>query len=75
MMDFFFNEMHLWILFTAIIFTFVGRNQVYRNLKKEAANLIGDTVESTIDNLIKDGYLKTRLDKNGEIELLKYNEK
>lgn len=75
MMDFFFTEMHLWILFTAVIFTFVGRNQMYRNIKVEATNLIGETVESTIDNLIKEGYIKTRLDQNGEIELLKYNEK
>lgn len=75
MMDFFFTEMHLWILFTAIIFTFVGRNQMYRNIKVEAANLIGETVESTIDNLIKEGYIKTRIDQNGEVEILKYNEK
>ena len=74
-MDFFFTEMHLWILFTAIIFTFVGRNQMYRNIKVEAANLIGETVESTIDNLIKEGYIKTRIDQNGEVEILKYNEK
>ena len=75
MIDFFFgNETHLWLLITAIVFTFVGRMQMRQNIRFEAASLIGDTVDTTIDRLIEDGYIKTRLDKNGEVELLKYDE-
>lgn len=31
-------------------------------------------VESTIDSLIDNGFLRTRKDANGQIEILKYNE-
>ena len=31
-------------------------------------------IETTIDSLIENGYLKTRQKSDGEIEILKYNE-
>lgn len=75
MIDYIFgNEMHVWLLITAIIFTFVGRSQVKRNVRALCTGMVGETVESTIDSLIKDGYIKTRLDQNGEIELVKHYE-
>lgn len=60
------NEMTLWLFGTAVVFTIVGwffgrTNQVQK------------IVDSTVDALIKEGYLKTR--HNGkEIEILKYYE-
>ena len=45
------TEMHLWLLGTAILFTIVGR---YLFFKDE----VGNVVESTIDSLIEQGYLK-----------------
>ena len=50
-MELYINE--LWLLVTAVIFTAVGW---YWGLKSQAINV----VESTIDALINDGYLKTR---------------
>ena len=46
------NEMTLWLLATAILFTFVGRYIGYKAS-------IEDAVESTIDSLIEQGYIKT----------------
>ena len=64
MLNLIFNEMTLWLLGTAVLFTFVGRYMAYKEV-------IGDVVESTIDNLIKEGYIKTK--GSGEnLELLKY---
>lgn len=65
-----FTEMHFWLLATAIIFTFVGMWMV-RSSSSDAYSLI---IEATIDRLIKDGYIKSRVNENGEVELLKYNE-
>lgn len=31
-------------------------------------------IETTVDRLIADGYIKTRKDENGQLELMKYNE-
>ena len=59
--------MTYWLLVTAIVFTFVGRAMSYKE------HLI-DTVESTIDSLIKDGYIKTK-GEGEKLELLKYWEK
>lgn len=56
-----------WLLITAIIFTFVGMS--FRRTPKNFTHII---VEATIDKLIADGYIKTRKDENGQIELLKY---
>ena len=46
------NEMTLWLLGTAILFTLVGRYMGYKAS-------IEDAVETTIDSLIEQGYIKT----------------
>lgn len=71
MIEYFFEDpMHLWLLGTAIIFTFVGMFFTRRDM----ADYTGRVIEATIDRMIQDGYLKTRRTKDGELELLKYNE-
>ena len=65
-----FTEMHFWLLGTAVLFTFVGGWMASNKFSNHTAIII----EATIDRLIKDGYVKARLDDNGEIELIKYNE-
>lgn len=67
---FLFNEMHIWLLGTAVLFTILGMWMSNNKWDKHTAIII----EATIDRLIKDGYVKARLDQNGEIELVKYNE-
>lgn len=63
------TEMHLWLLGTAVLFTFVGICFARENM----TTLSGKIIEATIDRLIADGYVKIKR-VNGEIELLKYNE-
>lgn len=64
MLEFFgLTEMHLWLLGTAVVFTYVGKWMHWR------ANL-SSIIEQTIDNLIEDGYVKTRLNKEGQVELV-----
>lgn len=58
-----------WLLITAIVYTFVGMS--FRPSKKDMAITI---IETTVDRLIADGYIKTRKDENGQLELMKYNE-
>lgn len=58
-----------WLLITAIVYTFVGMS--FRPSQKEMAITI---IETTVDRLIADGYIKTRKDENGQLELMKYNE-
>ena len=58
-----------WLLITAIVFTFVGMS--FRPSPKDVAITI---IETTVDRLIADGYIKTRKDENGQLELMKYNE-
>jgi Na+/H+ antiporter NhaC len=62
------NEVFL--LITAVVFTFVGM-WMRKNNESDNTTLI---IESTIDRLIDDGYIKTSRDENGEIELIKYYE-
>ena len=62
------NEVFL--LITAVVFTFVGM-WMRKNNESDNTTLI---IESTIDRLIYDGYIKTSRDENGEIELIKYYE-
>jgi len=62
--------MEIWLLVTAVIFTLVGM-WMQRNNERDNTTLI---IESTIDRLIADGYIKTSRDENGEIELIKYYE-
>ena len=52
----------LWLLATAVIFTFVG---IWMGKK--------DTIETTIDVLIENGFLRTRR-KDGELEIIKWND-
>ena len=58
------TEMHLWLLGTAIVFTFVGRHLTMRDQME-------DVVEATIDSLIENGYIKTR-GEGENLELLKH---
>jgi len=59
----------IWLLITAIVFTFVGMS--FRRTSKDYAHIV---IEATIDKLIEDGFIKTRKDDKGQIELLKYYE-
>ena len=61
------NEMTYWLLCTAIVFTYVGRWMVYKDH-------LMDIVESTIDRLVEDGYIKTK-GEGEKLELLKHWEK
>lgn len=63
----FYNEMTYWLLGTAIVFTYVGRWMAYKDH-------LMDIVESTIDKLIEDGYIKTK-GEGEKLELLKHWEK
>ena len=59
----------IWLLITAIVYTFIGMS--FRPSRKEMAISV---IESTVDRLIADGYIKTREDENGQLQLMKYNE-
>ena len=61
------NEMTYWLLGTAIVFTYVGRWMAYKDH-------LMDIVESTIDRLVEDGYIKTK-GEGEKLELLKHWEK
>ena len=65
MIEISFDPMNLWLLGTAVIFTFVGRWMYWREN-------ISRIIEETIDNLIEDDYIKTKVNQDGDIELLKY---
>lgn len=66
MLDFLLNEMTLWLLGTAVIFTFVGRYMAFRDH-------LEDVISATIDSLIEDGYIKTK--GSGEnLEIIKYTD-
>ena len=64
-MEMWVNE--FWLFVTAIIFTIIGW---YWGFKSNSLNII----DVTIDGLIENGYIKTRTNENGELEILKYNE-
>mgnify|MGYP005998701949 FL=1 len=61
------NEMTYWLLGTALVFTYVGRWMAYKEH-------LMDIVESTIDRLVEDGYIKTK-GEGEKLELLKHWEK
>ena len=61
------NEMTYWLLATAVVFTYVGRWMAYKDH-------LMDIVESTIDRLVEDGYIKTK-GEGEKLELLKHWEK
>ena len=58
----------IWLLMTAILFTFVGMYFGRTNKKKE----ISDLVEAVIDDLVRQGYIKNYKDSKGETELMKW---
>lgn len=60
------NEMTLWLLGTAVVFTAVG---YIWGLRSQLQNVIA----ATIDSLIADGYLKTR-GTGDDMEILKWRE-
>ena len=60
------NEMTLWLLGTAIIFTVVGWFYGKKGQMQEV-------IEATIDSLIEEGYLKTR-GSGKNMEILKWRE-
>ena len=64
--ELFANPVTWWLFGTAVVFTAVGRYMSFR----EHVTLI---TESTIDQLIKDGYLKTR-GVGRDMEILKHTE-
>ena len=66
MLDFLFNETTLWLLGTAVLFTFVGR---YMSFKDH----VHDITAACIDSLIEDGYLKTR-GVGRDMEIIKHTE-
>lgn len=55
-----------WLFFAYLVGSIATGIMVYRSTHRK-------TIETTIDNLIFKGYLKTRK-KEGEVEILKYNE-
>ena len=63
-MELWINE--LWLFGTASLFTIVGYVMGYNNGSKSC-------VEATIDALIDNGYLRWRKEKDGEIEIMKWN--
>lgn len=63
--------MEAWIFITAVVFTLLGMSFTRGQDRKKLAEII---VESTIDKLIADNYIKTRKDEKGEIHLLKHYE-
>lgn len=59
---------HLWLFIAYAAGTLFGIVKSSRNVSAGSAIII----EATMDRLIKDGYIKSRLDKNGQVEILKY---
>ncbi len=60
----------VFLLITAVVFTYFGR-YMERSSQDDRTHTI---IENTIDRLIKDNYIKTNRNKDGEIEMLKYYE-
>ncbi len=60
-----YNDMTYWLLGTAIVFTLFGRYTA------TLRNNVKTVVESTIDSLIEQGYIKTK-GKGDNIEILKH---
>ena len=69
-MEFSISMVEIFLLVTAILFTYVGKFMARAQVKKD----IGEIVEHTIDGLIKDGYIKSRKTLRGEIELIKVDD-
>ena len=69
-MEFSISIVEIFLLVTAILFTYVGRYMARAQVKED----VGEIVEHTIDGLIKDGYIKIRKRLDGEIELIKVDD-
>tara|TARA_B100001057_G_scaffold271412_1_gene271641 strand:- start:31715 stop:31936 length:222 start_codon:yes stop_codon:yes gene_type:complete len=66
-------SMDLWMYWvTAIVFTALG--YAFARDKKASFEESRRITQETIDTLIEMGFIKTRLDDNNEIELVKYEE-
>ena len=63
-----FGASELWLVGTAILFTGIGFYMGFNSSTRTA-------VERTIDVLIEEGYIKSRTNEDGSLELLKHNEK
>ena len=61
------NEMILWLFLAYVAGSLVTWYLVWKHNSITTINL-------TIDSLIDQGYLRSRIDNNGEVVLLKYNE-
>lgn len=61
---------HLWIFIAYVVGTLFGRFSVRSKFQIDT----GKIIEATIDRLIADGYVKSRKTKEGEVELVRYNE-
>lgn len=59
-----YNEMTYWLLFTAVVFTYVGRLMSFRSH-------LEDVIAATIESLIEDGYIRTK-GEGEKLELLKH---
>lgn len=62
-------EMYFWLFGTAVVFTIMG--YYFRTVSDK--ELVIAAVDSTIDKLVKDGYLKTR-GSGKELEILKFED-
>jgi hypothetical protein len=73
------EDSSLWqLLITAIVFTFVGRWQIRSNIRAEMEVVAQENssliIERTIDSLVDGGFIRTKTNESGEVELLKYDE-
>ena len=64
MLDILYNEMTYWLLFTAVVFTYVGKFMAFRSH-------LQDVITATIESLIDDGYIHTK-GEGDKLELLKH---
>jgi hypothetical protein len=55
-----------WLFGTAVVFTHVGQYMAFKNN-------VNITIAATIDSLIEDGYIKTKL-KDNELVLIKHTD-
>ena len=58
----------IWLLGTAIVFTFVGMSFGKSSRREDTHHL----VEHIIDDLVRQGYIKNYKDSKGETELMKW---
>jgi hypothetical protein len=64
--DIFTDPLTYWFLLTAVVFTLLGRYMGYQDIVHSA-------VQATLDNLIKEGYIKTK-GVGKDMEIIKVSE-